>query len=103
MNQETNLCEDINECLVKENACNSDQFCENNDGSHVCHDCDQSCSGCTSSGNNKCLECKQGYKSTSIMNLICEDINECEETSDICGSDKTCLNTPGSFECKGNF
>ncbi len=101
MNEDLKLCEDINECLVKENACKSSQFCENSMGSYICHDCDLSCEGCTAHGNNKCLECGKGYRSTSIMSLVCEDINECEETPNICGENKKCLNKPGSFECKG--
>ena len=60
MNENTKLCEDINECLVKERACNEDQFCENSQGSYICHDCDKSCTGCTGAGNNKCIQCKQG-------------------------------------------
>ncbi|XP_066290697.1 fibrillin-1-like [Branchiostoma lanceolatum] len=31
--------------------------------------------------------------------LVCADINECEEGTDTCDDDATCTNTPGSYTC----
>lgn len=75
MNEGSNVCEDINECLVRENACSGNQFCENNEGSYVCHDCDRSCSGCTGSGNQKCLECGPGNFRKIETNVRLSNIN----------------------------
>ena len=43
--------------------------------------------------------CPQGYSGTSTS-TTCTDIDECE--TGICGSNATCLNTPGSFICTCN-
>ena len=51
MNKESQVCEDINECIFdKDNSCDIEEFCENTEGSFQCHDCDASCSACTSTG-----------------------------------------------------
>ena len=36
------------------------------------------------------------------FDLICLDIDECEEGSDNCDGHATCTNTPGHFECDCN-
>lgn len=102
MNKESQVCEDINECIFdKDNSCDIEEYCENTEGSFLCHDCDVSCSACTGTGNDKCLKCKKGYRSTSVNGLVCDDIDECLETPNICkDAQKKCVNKPGSFECK---
>jgi len=70
MNEETQVCEDINECIVDKDACdNEKKFCENNEGSYQCLDCDPSCSGCTGNGNDKCLKCKKGIFFHFLKNI----------------------------------
>ena len=39
--------------------------------------------------------CKPGWKGVNCT----EDINECVEDFDVCGSEKVCKNLEGSFEC----
>ena len=39
--------------------------------------------------------CKPGWKGENCT----EDINECVEDFDVCGSEKVCKNLEGSFEC----
>ena len=32
--------------------------------------------------------------------MIFSDINECNDTTNTCSSNATCINTPGSYECE---
>ncbi|KAL4226739.1 Cysteine-rich with EGF-like domain protein 2 [Mactra antiquata] len=90
-------CQDINEC-EDDVPCDENQYCTNTVGSYHCATCHRSCLGCHGYGNNKCEECKNGYRKE---NDICNDINECEEDTTLCSGDKqTCNNVDGSYECQ---
>lgn len=80
------------------NECNSGYFQSYNDENTIlCSKCHMSCeSDCTSLGPKGCTKCKSGWASDA--NIGCYDINECV-TTDICGSNKFCVNTEGSFTC----
>ncbi|KAK6635664.1 hypothetical protein RUM44_000918 [Polyplax serrata] len=54
-------CLDVNECFTKPDACNSHQFCINNDGSYTCLECDKACKSCNGDGPDMCNECADGY------------------------------------------
>ncbi|EEB17120.1 conserved hypothetical protein [Pediculus humanus corporis] len=54
-------CLDVNECIAKNDACNSHQFCVNNDGSYTCLECDKACKTCNGDGPDMCDECANGY------------------------------------------
>ena len=40
--------------------------------------------------------------SNSLFNAL-SDVNECEEDTRHCSTEATCINTKGSFKCRGNF
>lgn len=65
-----NGCLDINECIVNPGACNSHQFCVNNDGSYTCLECDKACRTCNGDGPDMCDECADGYY---LKDKICID------------------------------
>lgn len=97
---------DVNECLVKENACKEREFCENTIGSYTCYECDPGCKSCSGKGADKCIgECSRGYK--ALPNPLgsethCVDVNECEESSSpVCSEKLKCVNTIGGYECVG--
>lgn len=54
-------CVDINEC-IEEGACQSNQFCVNNEGSYSCLECDKSCNGCNGDGPDECIKCAEGFE-----------------------------------------
>lgn len=78
----------------------STEFCENSEGSFMCKKCDGSCNKCTGRGADKCLECREGFQRDEENK--CVDIDECAQNADICG-EYPCVNTVGSYECKGNL
>lgn len=39
--------------------------------------------------------------SSSLFNAL-SDVNECEEDTQHCSTEATCINTKGSFKCRGN-
>ena len=45
------------------------------------------------------FEIKQSNSNSSSIQ-ICEDVDECEKFSDICGSNARCLNHYGSYSCE---
>nr|XP_015205025.1 PREDICTED: adhesion G protein-coupled receptor E1-like isoform X2 [Lepisosteus oculatus] len=80
-------CTDVNECRENVIICGVNTICSNTIGNYFC-------------------TCKPGYKSSSgeenfntTNNVLCEDVNECEEDQGICGSNATCRNTDGSYRC----
>jgi len=75
-NNETQQCEDMNECEVP-NACLNGR-CLNRIGSYVCL-------------------CNEGFR--NIMGK-CQDIDECAEQSDRCGDNGVCSNRIGSYLCR---
>ncbi|XP_074605475.1 uncharacterized protein LOC141858583 [Brevipalpus obovatus] len=44
-------------------------------------------------------KCPEGFKVKDSMEGICEDINECSDTSHSCENDDSCSNTIGGFTC----
>lgn len=75
-----NACLDIDECKDEEDPpCDSNQRCENTDGSYVCF-------------------CKPGFRQDPIT-LACIDVNECALRLHNCGPFQRCDNLPGSFVC----
>ncbi|KAM3930833.1 uncharacterized protein RB166_004300 [Leptodactylus fuscus] len=71
------VCTDINECMVANSACHPQALCKNTMGSFYCI-------------------CKPGYRGDG---QICQDIDECG-ISDVCGIKSSCVNLPGSYECR---
>lgn len=101
---------DINECLVKEKACQNREFCENSIGSYTCYECDPACkTGCSGKGADKCIgECSSGYRAlTTSEAMQCIDVNECEEAAasgkSVCAEKLKCVNTIGGYECVGKW
>ncbi|KAL8608110.1 hypothetical protein ACOMHN_016565 [Nucella lapillus] len=70
-------CQDVDECASNTHRCNYNQRCVNTDGGYRC-------------------QCPKGYRSRGIGEP-CVDINECEETPEICSY--RCRNLWGDFEC----
>uniref|UniRef100_A0A8C2F609 Cysteine-rich with EGF-like domains 2 n=1 Tax=Cyprinus carpio TaxID=7962 RepID=A0A8C2F609_CYPCA len=93
-------CIDINECTKDPATCKDNQYCLNTDGSFSCKECDIRCSGCKGPGASYCLTCADGFKDEEST---CTDINECTEDPALCKDNQYCLNTDGSFYCKGLF
>ncbi len=89
---------DVDECK-QAHICSNGKFCVNNEGSYSCLNCDNACKTCTSNGNQNCIDCNEGFEKNSENSCI--DVNECDRNPGICGVDE-CVNTPGSYECKGN-
>ncbi|XP_066498676.1 adhesion G protein-coupled receptor E2-like isoform X1 [Hoplias malabaricus] len=80
-------CTDENECEFDVPICGDNAICHNTLGSYYC-------------------QCAPGYRERSgRLNFTqdkskgCEDINECRQTSDICGPNSECINVPGSYSC----
>ncbi|XP_059374840.1 latent-transforming growth factor beta-binding protein 1-like isoform X4 [Carassius carassius] len=113
-------CNDVDECLELPQTCDSVGQCVNILGSYQCncpqgyrqvngtscHDvdeCEDETQLCVPSG--KCLntegsflcECDAGFVSTRDS-PGCEDVNECELLSNVCG-EATCENREGTFLC----
>ncbi len=57
-------------------------------------------------GETGCLvhaDCKTGLDcNPNGTNGICSDVNECNWSPPVCGSDATCTNTIGSYTCACN-
>ncbi|XP_037876845.1 fibrillin-1 [Bombyx mori] len=80
-------CEDMDECVSHEDDCNPlSQFCINTHGSFHCQDMVSK-------------HCPPGFKINEV-NGRCEDINECEDDTEICRSDQDCINQLGRYDCK---
>ena len=99
-------CIDIDECLTSNGGC--DNMCVNTVGSYYClninsssiisYECNELgySKACPDSTTNSCVCCK-GYHE---VNSECLDVNECEESDDVC--DMNCHNTKGSYQCSCN-
>ena len=76
----TNKCLDIDECLTIENICPKDSQCLNTFGAFKC-------------------ECSLGFE-WNFLKSKCDDVNECNELTAICDDHSTCINTYGSYLCE---
>ncbi|CAH0562249.1 unnamed protein product [Brassicogethes aeneus] len=82
-----NDCSDIDECLTDEHNCNKDsQVCLNTKGNYTCQD----------KASKK--HCPPGFKNNASTGS-CEDIDECNESDDLCKSGEVCVNEPGGYKC----
>ncbi|XP_067089808.1 adhesion G protein-coupled receptor E1-like [Osmerus mordax] len=82
---QTNICQDLDECVTNTTICGPDANCTNSIGAYTC-------------------TCNFGFRETnpdfisSILNP-CLDIDECGETPGLCGQASVCDNVPGTFYC----
>jgi len=77
-------------------ACSDRYFLDNG----VCRSCHPSCfSACTDDSSLSCDSCKDGWVHDEGQG--CLDVNECTQTDANCEDNTYCLNTEGSFVCKG--
>jgi hypothetical protein len=83
LNNSTQSCDDINECLEQPLICNPTRDCKNTIGSYYC-------------------TCKSGYVPDATSDT-CTNINECVATTNLCNSNTTCIDTIGSYICKCKF
>ena len=97
-NEETKKCEDLDECKTKEKPCNHNEYCENNEGSYSCKECDVNCDGCTAKGGQFCTECKSGFV-RNVESNYCRDVDECKEKPDVCPKTMKCINNFGGYDC----
>ncbi|KOB78331.1 Fibulin 1 [Operophtera brumata] len=70
-------CYDIDECTHNSSSCGSQQTCENFYGGYSC-------------------QCPAGHKLVG-QNGLCEDVDECTETPDVC--EQSCANAWGGYRC----
>ncbi|CAG7729741.1 unnamed protein product [Allacma fusca] len=94
-NVDTQVCDDIDECLLSEGAraCFPYKKCRNTIGSFLCEERDNE--------EDKNQQCPPGYRYKDDT-ATCVDIDECAEGYDICVREiQYCINTPGGFDCQG--
>ncbi len=101
------VCNDFNECNL--GPCDDGYICENLSGSFQCNEVDECVLGnnaclpeanCINTPGSYECECPSGYQGDAIM--ACEDINECIFGLDNCHADAHCTNNSGSFYCSCN-
>ncbi|XP_057705099.1 EGF-containing fibulin-like extracellular matrix protein 1 isoform X1 [Corythoichthys intestinalis] len=112
---EHNVCRDVDECTLGQNACGPEQTCFNSRGSYSCHcpagyqrsrdqcvDIDE-CAlsrycmhSCVNAQGSYYCQCNAGHRLAS-NNHSCVDINECETQSPC---QHHCYNLVGSFLCR---
>lgn len=68
-------------------------------------DCNRESQTCLNTkGNFTCIDkvskkiCPPGFKK-NLYTQQCEDINECEETENVCAANEECINDPGGHTC----
>ncbi|MBN3314859.1 AGRE1 protein, partial [Atractosteus spatula] len=81
----SDYCEDIDECKENSLICGSNAECTNNAGSYTC-------------------SCYSGYTPPPGVTLTnqswpCKDIDECAQSPPICGPNAQCTNSVGSYSC----
>ncbi|XP_033373423.1 protein disulfide isomerase CRELD1 isoform X4 [Parus major] len=64
----------------------------------VCAECYQACGRCTGPEDSSCLRCKRGWV---LHEHRCIDIDECGTEMAHCRANQYCVNTEGSYECRG--
>uniref|UniRef100_A0A7N8WX00 Fibulin 2 n=1 Tax=Mastacembelus armatus TaxID=205130 RepID=A0A7N8WX00_9TELE len=79
----SDVCEDINECVQRSHNCGLDFECVNTEGSFRC---------------NPKPRCSVGFTQDAQGNCI--DIDECGALAQPCSPDFNCINTAGSFMCQ---
>ncbi|XP_077450442.1 cysteine-rich with EGF-like domain protein 2 [Stigmatopora argus] len=70
-----------------------------NDSFSLCTECHSSCKTCSGATNQDCDQCKDGWEEDEQE--ACIDIDECSKDSPPCQEDQYCVNTEGSYICKG--
>lgn len=60
--------------------------------------CSEHCKACGGPEKDQCLQCHTGF---ILYDNLCADIDECGTDLDRCPDSTYCLNTHGSYECKG--
>lgn len=119
-------CSDVDECSVAgQNICGYGSVCKNEPGSFRCEcpkgfDVNPSRDGCVEVKSHQCSAsdpcphsekcvkdpqldenvcvCEQGFK-RDPQSDVCVDVNECIESSNVCGINAICTNTIGSHKC----
>ena len=88
---------DINECSANNGICGNDKICFNTIGSYSCV-CQV---GYRQLSDGTCQGTDRSMRYHSIKCFISSDVNECS-TPNICGVNKQCVNTAGSYTCRCN-
>ncbi|XP_019738575.1 cysteine-rich with EGF-like domain protein 2 [Hippocampus comes] len=71
-----------------------------NDSFSLCTECHSSCKTCSDGATHQdCDECKDGWEEDEQE--ACIDVNECSKDSPPCQEKEYCVNTEGSYSCKG--
>nr|XP_014350874.1 PREDICTED: cysteine-rich with EGF-like domain protein 2 isoform X2 [Latimeria chalumnae] len=92
-----NVCQDVDECAAEVSPCQDNQYCLNTEGSYSCKVCDDACSDCIGEGPDNCTNCTSGYTMTDKK---CTDIDECSLLEKVClRVNEECVNTVGSYKC----
>ncbi|XP_053177949.1 adhesion G protein-coupled receptor L4 [Scomber japonicus] len=65
--------------------------------SDICSSCNKLATCKTINGSKEACYCNQGY--TGDGTTFCNDDDECQNATDICGSKAKCTNLPGSYDC----
>jgi hypothetical protein len=77
-------CDNLNECEVgvdAHDACNENAVCEDTDGSFTC-------------------ACASGFSGDGGYDAVCEDVDECGFTFDVCLAPLACVNFVGGYSCR---
>ena len=111
-------CTDIDECTEETADCPAHSTCQNTDGSYKCP-CNSGYTDAKTSVDNLVIEPRVRIQfaeefevelfstrrlfalpsSNQASGASCTDINECTQGTANCTARRTCVNTPGSFEC----